>query len=315
MDLSILSSSDSSDFEDLILISSDEEDAPRRCSRRMRRINYMQSLDETDFTFRFRLSKPAVELLLNEIMPFIRVTSSRNYGVSPLHQLLLSLRFYALGTMLISVADFVGVSKSTASRIVRDISSAIARLYDKYIFVHQNGAEKFYTIAGFPRVLGAIDCTHIRIQSPCHLIGEEFRNRKGYFSINVQGVCDADLRLMNVVARWPGSAHDATIFNNSILRAQCDAGEFGNRWMLGDSAYPNRPYLLTPILNPSTAADNRYNEAHIKTRNTVERNFNLQEVPSEVEVPALPAEDYIEERWQEELDITQRRDLINNYFS
>lgn len=51
-----------------------------------------------------------------------------------------------------------------------------------------------------------------------HVVGEEFRNRKGYFSLNVQAICDADLKFMNVVARWPGSAHDATIFNNSILR-------------------------------------------------------------------------------------------------
>lgn len=82
----------------------------------------------------------------------------------------MTLRFYALGTMLISVADFVGVSKSTAGRIVRDISSAIATLYDSYIFINYGGAEKFYDIAEFPRVVGAIDCTHIRIQSPCNYI-------------------------------------------------------------------------------------------------------------------------------------------------
>ena len=41
-------------------------------------------------------------------------------------------------------------------------------------------------IAGFPNVLGAVDGTHVRIQRPR---GEEvaaYRNRKGYFSINVQ---------------------------------------------------------------------------------------------------------------------------------
>lgn len=51
-------------------------------------------------------------------------------------------------------------------------------------------------------------------------IGEEYRNRKGIFSMNVQGVCNADLLFMNVVARWPGSAHDATIFNNSIIKSE-----------------------------------------------------------------------------------------------
>ncbi|CAG4981926.1 unnamed protein product [Colias eurytheme] len=80
---------------------------------------------------------------------------------------------------------------------------------------------------------------------------------------------------MNVVARWPGSTHDATIFNNSVLRAQCDAGLFGNRWMLGDSAYPNRSHLLKPVLNPVNEAEKRYNEAHIRTRNTIERTFGV----------------------------------------
>lgn len=93
--------------------------------------------------------------------------------------------------------------------------------------------------------------------------------------MNVQGVCDAELKLMNVVARWPGSTHDATVFNNSILRAQCDAGQFDGRWLLGDSAYPNRSYLLTLLLNPRTEAEQRYNEAHIRTRNTIERTFGI----------------------------------------
>lgn len=78
--------------------------------------------------------------------------------------------------MLISVADFVGVSRSTAGRIVRDISSAISTLYDQYIYVHQQSAEKFYRIGHFPRVLAAIDCTHIRIQSPCECLNNMCMN-------------------------------------------------------------------------------------------------------------------------------------------
>ena len=60
---------------------------------------------------------------------------------------------------------------------------------------------KFYEIARFPGVIGAIDCTHIAIQSPGGDNAEQFRNRKGYFSINVQAVCGPDLRFHNVVAR------------------------------------------------------------------------------------------------------------------
>jgi len=37
-----------------------------------------------------------------------------------------------------------------------------------------------------PGVGGCIDCTHIRIQNPGGINGEVFRNRKGWFSLNIQ---------------------------------------------------------------------------------------------------------------------------------
>lgn len=62
---------------------------------------------------------------------------------------------------------------------------------------------------------------------------EIYRNRKGWFSINVQVVCDANLKLLDVVARWPGSAHDNTIFNNSRVRRKFEEGSFPNCVLLG----------------------------------------------------------------------------------
>lgn len=59
----------------------------------------------------------------------------------------------------------------------------------------------FFSIRNFPKVIGAIDCTHIKIQSPNRNIGEKFRNRKGYFSINVQAVCNSQMKFLNIVAR------------------------------------------------------------------------------------------------------------------
>ncbi|CAG5004828.1 unnamed protein product [Parnassius apollo] len=104
MDLTLLSSDSDSDLEMLAQLSdsSDEDETLCRPPKRIRRVNYTQSHDDGDFTFRFRLNKHAFNSLLLEITPLFRVTSTRNYGVSPLHQLLLTLRFYALGTMLIS---------------------------------------------------------------------------------------------------------------------------------------------------------------------------------------------------------------------
>ena len=36
-------------------------------------------------------------------------------------------------------------------------------------------------------------------------------NRKHSHSINMQILCDAEMRLTNIVARWPGSARDSFI--------------------------------------------------------------------------------------------------------
>ncbi|KAH7973310.1 hypothetical protein HPB52_024118 [Rhipicephalus sanguineus] len=46
--------------------------------------------------------------------------------------------------------------------------------------------EEFYAMARFAGVSGCIDCTHVPMKNPGGEDAEVFRNRKGYFSINVQ---------------------------------------------------------------------------------------------------------------------------------
>lgn len=128
----------------------------------------------------------------------------------------------------------MGVHKSTASQIIRLVSHELALLRFKFINFPSTSIEidavrqKFFDIAKLPRCIGAIDCTHVRIKSPGRLDGEIYRNRKGFFSINVQTICDADLRIQNVVCTFPGSYHDSTIFNHSKIRGQFERGEINN---------------------------------------------------------------------------------------
>lgn len=75
---------------------------------------------------------------------------------------------------------------------------------------------EFYQVANFPGAIGAIDCTHIAVQSPSGDQAELFRNRKSWHSLNVQVICDHKLLIRNIVARWPGSTHDARILDNSL---------------------------------------------------------------------------------------------------
>ena len=102
-----------------------------------------------------------------------------------------------------------------------------------------------------PGIIGCIDCTHIPISSLGGDDAELFRNRKGYFPINVQAVSDPDLRFINVACRWLGSNHNSCIFDNSALSATFENNTIDSI-LLVDGGYPCSHYMLTPIQNPTT---------------------------------------------------------------
>jgi hypothetical protein len=99
--------------------------------------------------------------------------------------------------------------------------------------------------------------------------------KKTYHSIKVQGVCENKLRFINIVSKWLGSTHDSYILDNSSLKIMFESGTIPEGWLLGESGYPLRPWLLTSVINPTTRPEEGYNTAHIKTRNTVERSFGV----------------------------------------
>lgn len=104
-------------------------------------------------------------------------------------------------------------------------------------------------------------------------ITENYRDRKSNFSFNVQTVVDAKLKIMYIVARWPGAVHDQTIFNNSHIKQRLINKELGDCVIVGDKGYENTAYLLTPVQNPITPAEHLFNEAQIRSRNVVERTY------------------------------------------
>ncbi len=86
-------------------------------------------------------------------------------------------------------------------------------------------------------------------------------------------MCDEKAQITNIVARWPGSTHDSSIFDNSLC-ALLESHAFQGH-LVSDNGYPCRAYLLTPILNPSMPTEKRYNTCHISARGLVERVFGV----------------------------------------
>lgn len=74
--------------------------------------------------------------------------------------------------MQIVVADVVRVSPSTVCLVLPKVCMALIAHLHTYIKMPgtqqglENAAAQFYELAQFPRTIGAIDCTHVKLQSP-----------------------------------------------------------------------------------------------------------------------------------------------------
>ena len=58
--------------------------------------------------------------------------------------------------------------------------------------------------------------------------------------------------MLNIVARWQGSVHGSTIFNDSVLSADLENARNGNGFLLGGSGYTCRSFILNSLIRPQT---------------------------------------------------------------
>lgn len=68
--------------------------------------NYFEELHDREFFERFCLRKDTYLRLLADIELLIKSQTASNNALTPVTKLLLTLRFYATGSMLIVVGDF-----------------------------------------------------------------------------------------------------------------------------------------------------------------------------------------------------------------
>lgn len=71
-----------------------------------------------------------------------RLTNARR-AISPLHQLLVALQFYATGTFQNTVGNVLHISQTSVSRCVRDVSIALSEIARDQIVFPENLIEVF----------------------------------------------------------------------------------------------------------------------------------------------------------------------------
>ncbi|KAJ8915416.1 hypothetical protein NQ315_008306, partial [Exocentrus adspersus] len=195
---------------------------------------------------------------------------------------LVALHFFACGSYQHSVSQnkYLGVSQPSVSRCVETITAALnhPNIMNRHIQFPNDMNQlnslrlRFHRKYGMPGIIGCLDCTHIAIVPPNS--NDPAHPEKSYHSINVQLVCDENMKILHVNARFPGSIHDSHIWSNSniepILRNIYRRGNAGY-YLLGDSGYPLRAWLLTPLAQPQTEEELAYNDTHRRARSTIER--------------------------------------------
>ena len=115
----------------------------------------------------------------------------------------------------------------------------------------------FYQNERWPSIVGLIDGTQIPLYTPFHPADEAvYVNRKGFHAINVQIVCDRNLKIFNLDAGFPGSCHDAYILRNSHVWERFESNNMPNSqlatWGLWVPSPKLAPYTVPQSDKPST---------------------------------------------------------------
>ena len=174
----------------------------------------------------------------------------------------------------------VGVHQSTVSRAIAATVTKITEQAPNWIQFPTSleeasfSKEEWSRTLGFPACIGAIDCTHVRIEKPGNPFGDEYINRNNIPSINVQATCDGKRKFTSIDASWPGSVHDSRVFKNSPIYEMLSNGHY-NSLLLGDSGYGIAPFMMTPFDNPITPVERRYNVMHARNRVLIEQSFGI----------------------------------------
>lgn len=143
----------------------------------------------------------------------------------------------------------------------------------------RQNSELFKKFSALSGVVGAIDGTYINIKAPQHY-PERYINRKCFFAITLQAICNANLKFIDVFVGYPSSVSDKRIFINSDFYNNVLLGKYifpNDYFIIGDKAYPILDWCLVPYIDRGnlTNQQKKINTTLAKSRQCIERAFAL----------------------------------------
>ena len=207
----------------------------------------------------------------------------------------ITLRFMATGNKYRDLEFYFRVPHNTISKFVPVVCEAIIEEFSYLISLPEEEegwkekGQSFYTKWNLPHAVGAIDGKHIAIKKP-RKSTSLYHNYKGFFSMILLGVVDANYRFIWVNIGANGSTSDCAVFNISDLKEGFDEQtnnlpepDFLPRtdmpfpyFLIGDDGFPLKEWLLKPFAARNlTEAERIYNYRISRARRIVENGFGI----------------------------------------
>ena len=239
----------------LLLVIDDELSNAERSSAPGRNIQrapfsfliHFQGLTDSFFRRVYRMPKPTFFRLVQLIEEQSAITGRARYCVAS--KLSMTIRWLAGGSYL-DISMSHGVAPQTfyfcVNQILLILNSSLKLRFPVSDREQLTKISENFEKNGrnpLKRCVGALDGIAIRIAEPGRGTvpnPSTYYNRKGFFSLNVQAMCDSEYRFLYLSSVTPGSTHDSTAFSMSSL-CRTLAKE-SNRllkdfWIAADSAY------------------------------------------------------------------------------
>ncbi|XP_025425061.1 protein ALP1-like [Sipha flava] len=215
----------------------------------------------------FRMNIHTYDYILDNISNDIKKYSNFRECIQPDEKLAITIRYLSTGMSFRALEFLFKRHHYTIGKIVEDVCVAIwNQLFTKHMPIPNKEnylkiSSTFEVLWNFPHVVGCLDGKHLRVKCP-EKSGSMFFNYKGYYSIVLQGVADANYKFIFVDVGAYGKQSDSGTFlasdlydildkyKNSLPRpTKIKDTEIDMPYvMLADDAYPLKEYILKPYL-------------------------------------------------------------------
>ncbi|KAK3095749.1 hypothetical protein FSP39_018566 [Pinctada imbricata] len=188
------------------------------------------------------------------------------------------------------------VARNTISVFIPEVCDAIFRLFSDELIQCPSTESEWKLVAkqfsekwNFHHVLGALDGKHIALRCPPSA-GSLYYNYKGFHSIVLMALVDADYKFLYVDIGASGSSSDDGVFGETELKEALEAGDIGvpgaeplpgdgepvPYFIIGDDAFPLKSWLMKPFQQRNmTIQEIIYNYRHSRARRVVENAFGI----------------------------------------